>query len=665
MGSETLSMEVENVGGVQDDHIDITPGVTVLSGENTTNRTSLINALMAGFGSDDAEIRTGAEEGYVSLNIGSETYTREVNAVESGSQWSGDSVVDDVETLELFSFLLRDNDVRQAIANGDDLYDLVMRPIDTDQIEAEISELQERRENIVAREETLDEKRDEIKRLRDEIESKEEEQESIQSELEEIEGEIDEIDETETESDRLEESRELNERVKELSNKEDTLQGEIEDIENQIETRSEELDELQDSEFRDVDDLQDDLASVKDEIASIEGERSDIDADKRVITPLQQFLNQMTGEDLSPKQINRVFAKYGEKPETLNLDNEDKNPTDALVEDVDDGVCVLCGSKLESGHYEDMLSTVNKTINSIKEESDSLQDRLAELRQERDDIQDEIKTINENKDRIEDLESQLEDRRKKLDEKKEELDGVKNDKKEVEQQLDEIEEVVENAEDQTDELRNLEQEKTQLEIKANRLSDQIESNEAEIGELSDDIDQIETEVEEVKPEIESELNELKGKVDSIETSVIEEFNQQMDEIISRLSYASIERIWIEKQVKDIRDGRKNVEKTFFNLNIAREVDGKVTTEVIDNLSESERVVTALVFAFTGYIVHGVDDQFPIVMMDSVEMIDATRLETLLDYMQDYIDYLIVTTLPEDTDVMDIGSVIERKNKTSA
>jgi recombinational DNA repair ATPase RecF len=55
--TERAEISVENIGGIESTEVSITPGVTVLEGENATNRTSLMQSIMAGLGSDDVTIK--------------------------------------------------------------------------------------------------------------------------------------------------------------------------------------------------------------------------------------------------------------------------------------------------------------------------------------------------------------------------------------------------------------------------------------------------------------------------------------------------------------------------------------------------------------------------------------------------------------------------------
>src|SRR6056297_2182841 len=136
--SSKARIQAENIGGIQDTSVEFSPGTTILVGRNATNRTSFLQAVMAALGSENVAMKGDADEAAVELTLGDTTYTRQLSRRAGGTITSGDPYLDDPELADLFAFLLESNEARRAIARGDDLRGLIMRPIDTDEIQAEI-----------------------------------------------------------------------------------------------------------------------------------------------------------------------------------------------------------------------------------------------------------------------------------------------------------------------------------------------------------------------------------------------------------------------------------------------------------------------------------------------------------------------------------------------
>ena len=73
---EMSRLEARNTGGIDGTDVTFEPGVTVLPGRNATNRTSLLQAIMAANGSDHVSIKADAEGTEVALTLGKEIRER-------------------------------------------------------------------------------------------------------------------------------------------------------------------------------------------------------------------------------------------------------------------------------------------------------------------------------------------------------------------------------------------------------------------------------------------------------------------------------------------------------------------------------------------------------------------------------------------------------------
>jgi hypothetical protein len=118
--------------------------------------------------------------------------------------------------------------------------------------------------------------------------------------------------------------------------------------------------------------------------------------------------------------------------------------------------------------------------------------------------------------------------------------------------------------------------------------------------------------------------------------------------MTRSDYTNLERIWIERTEHEVSQGRRTVTEHTFDLHVIRSTDAGVAYEdTVDHLSESEREVTGLVFALAGYLVHEVYDTVPVMLLDSLEAIDANRIAALVEHVADHAEYLVVALLLED------------------
>lgn len=155
-----------------------------------------------------------------------------------------------------------------------------------------------------------------------------------------------------------------------------------------------------------------------------------------------------------------------------------------------------------------------------------------------------------------------------------------------------------------------------------------------------------------RAEIQEELTDFRTRVDRLEENAVEDFNEHMDEVLDQLAYENLDRIWIERVQREVREGRRKNIKAFFELHVVRSTPlGTTYEDTIDHLSESEREVTGLVFALAGYLVHDVYKEVPFILLDSLEAIDSERIAELVDYFREYADFLVVALLLEDANAL--------------
>ena len=144
---EYAEFSVENVGRIDSTEIAFSPGVTSLTGRNVTDRISLLQALIATFGSDHVSLKGDAGHGEVAHTLDGETCTCTLERHNGTVVFDADPFLEDTEAAELFTFLLGSSETRQAVARDEDLREVIMRPVDTALINAEIEQLETEKPN--------------------------------------------------------------------------------------------------------------------------------------------------------------------------------------------------------------------------------------------------------------------------------------------------------------------------------------------------------------------------------------------------------------------------------------------------------------------------------------------------------------------------------------
>ncbi|RDZ63808.1 chromosome segregation protein SMC [Haloferax sp. Atlit-12N] len=629
---QTATVRIRNIGGIDERTVGLEPGVTVLTGRNATNRTSFLRALMGAFGSDAASLKGDADEGSVELELDGRTYTRVFSRENGSVTTDGTPYLRDTTTADRFAFLLGSNEARRAVVSERDLHDVIMAPVDTDAIEAEIERLQTRRTQVETQLDSLDS----LEADRRSLESK---RDDLEAEIEDLEAERDDLEaEIEAEDQTVESQREnqaaLDEVLSDLQSARSDLetvrfrlQSERESVESLREERSELQSELDSFEAEEVD-----RGEANDRIESI---RSRIESLNSTISELQTIV-QYT-EDVLEGKADLVEDSLGAVG--------GGSVTDQLVSS-ETITCWTCGTEVDRDQ-------IRGTTDRLREVRDEQREERAELRRELDELERSMRAAEQaqrDRRKLRDKLQRLED---ELDRRTGQIDSLTDQREELAERVESLEADASDLRGQAEsDLIELHKELNEVEFTLDRTRDDLASVHDDLDALDDRFDERE-ELELEREQVTEELEDARTRIRSLTTAAVEAFNEEMETVLDLLGYDNIERVWLEQVERRVREGRRKVEKTQFELHIVRASDsGAVYEDSIDHLSESEREVVGLVFALAGYLVHEVYEEVPFMLLDSVEAIDAERIAALVDHFEQYPTFLVAALLPEDAQALD-------------
>jgi len=627
-------LTVRHIGGIDRSEIAFEPGVTVLSGRNATNRTSLLQAVMAVLGSDDVSMKADADEARVELTLDGETYTRRLERRGGTVHLDGEPYLDDSTLGDLFAFLLESNEARRAVVTDASLYDIIMRPVDTDDIQAEIDRLLERRRQV-------SEELDDLDDLKRRLPSLEEQRTQLDDQIAETRAELQEVEATiEARDADVEESREEQGEVEAKLDELQETRSKLDDVRYELETEQESFESLR-TEKNEVDQ---ELAELSEEPAS--------DPDE-LATRIDRL---RTRKQALETELNEVQSVIGFNQERL----EDGAETfgDVFENDADDGsvteellpqetvTCWTCGSEVGTDRIETTIEKLQAVSQELVDEINGIEDEIAELTDQRRRRAEKQQRREQLERRRRELETELEETETRIEELTERRDALR-------QEVEDIEADVEALQSDThEEILGLHKEANNLEYELGKLEndrERVEENIAAIEDRLADEDDLKARREDITEEIE----QLRTRIERIEKEAIAAFNEHMETVLDRLDYDNLSRIWLERRETEVREGRRKVTKTVFDLHVIRQTDSGTTYEdSVEHLSESEREVTGLLFALSGYLAHAVYETVPFMLLDSVEAIDSDRLAALVEYLDEHSDYLVVALLPEDASALD-------------
>lgn len=632
---EEATLEVNNIGGIDETTVSFRQGVTVLSGRNATNRTSLLQAIMAALGSNQVSLKADAAEGSATLEFGDETYRRTLERRNGTIVTDGEPYLEDPELADLFAFLLESNEARQAVARGDDLRELIMRPVDTAAIQSEIEQHEQRKRDLDDQLAELDDLEGrlpdlEAKRTRvtDEIETLEAELEAAQEKLEETNVDVEE---------RREEQSELEARLDDVRE----TRSEIEHTRDRIETERASIEALEEER----DEVEDKLESLstgdETEISRLEAEIETLQADK---ADLSEEISQLQ----STIQFNEQLLEEPDSFLAETTETDDGPLTDQLLDESETVTCWTCGSSVAR----DQIETTIEQLRTARQER---LEKRSEISADLNDRRETLSSINENRTAYQQTQRRLESIDSEIDRRSDRIEALTEERETLADEIDALEAEIEDLE--TEEYSGvLDQHKevNQLEFELERKERTREEIEAEIAEIEARLDDREG-LKARREDVTDELTTLRTRIDQIEANAVEAFNEHMENLLETLQYENLDRIWIDRTTREVREGRRKVSKSSFDLKIVRSTDdGAAYEDTIDHLSESEREVTGLVFALAGYLVHDVYETVPVMLLDSLEAIDAERIATLVEYFESYVPYLVVALLEEDAQAVEGG-----------
>ncbi len=626
-----VEVDVRNVGGIDRTRCTFEPGITVLTGENATNRTSFLTSLMAALGSDEATLKSDADEGEVRLSLNGETYTRTFERTDGGVTMGGDPYLEDSTVADLFAFLLESNEARRAVRSASDLRQLVMRPVDTDEIHAEIDRLEAEKRRLDDELEQLDDLEAERADLVDERAQLADEIEDVERELETRRAELSDLDAS------IEESKSHREQRQAEFAELESAREDLERTRRQLETERESLDSLHEERAeleRRREALPDDTG---DRLTEIESELDRLREHKRSLESTINRLGQIV-------QFNESMVDGDDAP-VEGLTERDDDVTAQLLPD-DEVVCWTCGSEVEEAAIENTLDR----LRDLRQETVS---QRREISAEIDDLQSEKRDLESTREERERVDRRLSDLDAEIERRTENVDELESSIDDLEVRVEDLEDAVrERDEREYEEVIERHRAVNELEFELEALRDDRDAAADEIEEIDARLDERE-ELEARRESVAEELQVQRTRIERLEAEMVETFNDRMAEVLSLLDYDGIDRIWIEARERETREGRRKVTERVFDLHIVRRGDEDgVYEDTVDTLSESEREVAGLVFALAGYLAHDLDETVPFVVLDSLEAIDGDRIGRLLEYFADHTRYLVVALLDADAAAVD-------------
>jgi septal ring factor EnvC (AmiA/AmiB activator) len=665
-----LELTIDNIAGIDHQRQTFRPGTTLVTGHNASNRSSLLEGLMTVLGSTSATLRTGSEQGQAHLSLGETEATATLTCTDGTTVFDGDPYLTDphqIRSVEFFAWLSRENPIQQAVRqDGDGLRELLLQPIDTDEIDRRLQTLRSEIDALEADYEAATEEAAELSTLKRERDSLTDKRADCQIALDELTAKIDEHSATDTATHNHEEIASCQATLEEVQEEIGAAKGDRAREQNRLERLTEDHaaleDELATLNLPDLD--KESLAAQRAEVLTdLEGVRTDIERLEELIAFNRDQLAAATAADGDPAGDRESMAAassdatQADAPTSVNTadtapasdhhsiqrasDHADHAPGDRSDGDgTAEITCWTCGQRVHNDRIQETIQQLRQDKRELAARRDTLEDTCKELDRK-------LATCNEHREKRDRLQTRREELETKIDQTERTLSDLdtriaeRTDRvAELQERLDSLSET-----DHHEQLCALQDERADKRAELARVKAELEAVEDDIEAATAASDRC----EELERELEAKRDErdtLRTRRREREQAVIETFNESIEGVLDDLAFEDIERIWLERT--DAETGGQSDPEATFVLHLARTDDeGVVHRDRLATLSDSEREVVGLVLALAGFRAHDIREIVPLVVLDGIELLDPPRLAALLDSVAEHAEYVITTALADD------------------
>jgi chromosome segregation ATPase len=636
---DRVTLAVNDIGGIEHTEVEFAAGITTLAGANASNRSSLLKALNEVLGGTMGSVRRGADEstGRAELTLAGETYKRTLKGG-MGEIARGGRPYSSVPTLvDLYVSLLEPNEIRRLVEAADPstvdarLADLLMAPVDVEDIQQEIEQYQQRKDEIEAELESIEAAKAKLPQLDEQRRVNQTELERINVELEEKRDQLTSLDVD-------------HETAEEAEEQLDALQAAQEDhrdIETTIERRKRRVENIE----QELSDRRDALEEVEEQI---ETTSSPSDSTLHSLEEKEQRLQRVGLLLDNLVEIGRMVVNPNQQ---ATLAAEIDTEQDAIADiaqlfdpDIEATACPLCSNPIQHELLRERVGTIKSAASACYDAASDIADQQDELRSQRQHVEELCEEQNNLQSDIRQLEHRLKDTNQRITELEDARDETRSEIDKMQERVEELQQRRSNKlETLYDEIAELQGARVDVEANLERIDSQIAEHESTIG--------VEGNLREELADVESSIEERREHITQLETRVQDAATTHMTELVERLEYAGLAGIRLEREPTEHPAGLSE-----FRLVVRRrQQDGSVVDEDdLGTLSESERSLVGLVVALAGYVAHDVADDVPFLLLDSLEAFDADRIDRLLDYVRDAVDvtYIVTALLTGDADAVD-------------
>jgi chromosome segregation ATPase len=502
----TWVIDIEHVAGILAGSATIEPGRNAVRASNWQGKSSFVEAVKTALGVSTA-LTEGRSAGRVQLHTPDGdvdvTLRREDGTVtREGEPYLADEY--DRIRARLFACPDETNAVRRAVRAGENLEEVLLRPLDFENLDERIADTRRERDQVETELEAAEEARKRLPTIAEKVSR-------LESELGELREQRDRLDATDDAGrpDTGDAQRDLAGAQSDL----EQAEKRIERLERAIERREDRLAETRETlstlEVPDVDDVEAEHDAARDRLAEI----------KREVEVLQS-IHAANDVVLSENRLDRIT-------------DVDRELTGDTV------VCWTCGSETPRSALADQLEELGERLTLLRADLETERDRVEELEAR-------LADVTQTRQRERELETEIADLEDELADRRESLADARENRAEASARVDELTDAVD---DTVAELTDLE---SDIRYREAELSDARE----ERSSLEARSDQVEV-LREERETLQDELEALRTRRDEVTRGTREAFDESLAEVLERFDTGfETARLTADFELVVARDGRE-------------------------------------------------------------------------------------------------------------
>jgi len=473
----TWDLSIENVAGILEGTARIEPGANAVRASNWQGKSSFVAAVETALGTA-TPLTEGTEQGGVTLETDDRHVAVSLRRENGSVRREGEPYLSeeyDAVRAELFACLGERNELRRAVREGENLKDVLLRPLDFQNIDERIADLKHERESIGTELDSAEEAAKRLPTVEERVREYESELETLRERRESLTGDGDDA------AGREELAAARSER-EQAANRVERLEGSVERTEQRLSERRAELDDIEVSDDRDV---AEELAAARE---AYEERKRDAEILQSVYSANKLVLDEDRVELLTD-------VTHGLSGDTVS--------------------CWTCGEDASREEIAAEIDALGERATELRAKAESERDRVESLEAKREEVK-------QARRRKSDLETEIAELEATVEENRESLKGARERVAELDERIEELAASVDEA---ADEISDVESE--------------IKYTEAELADAKEERDELERRAERVdalreqREEIREEIEALRNRKDEIARETRTAFDAAMREVLER------------------------------------------------------------------------------------------------------------------------------------